>query len=131
VFLDPLRRKSKAAEFVKVATLDDLPPDGVPRPYTIVADRTDAWNVYPQEPVGGIYLRRTSGEATPQAFTATCPHLGCFVDYNAGQGHFHCPCHDSSFEVDGTRINPQHCPSPRDLDSLEVEVRGGNEVWVK
>jgi Rieske Fe-S protein len=131
VFLDPLRRKSKAAEFIKVATLDELPSDGTPRPFSVVADRVDAWTEYPNEPVGAVYLRRTSEGDTPQAMTATCPHLGCFVDFNAGQKKFHCPCHDSSFEPDGTRINPEKCPSPRDLDSLEVEVRDNNEVWVK
>jgi Rieske Fe-S protein len=131
VFLDPLRRKSKAAEFIKVATLEDVPPDGTPRPFSIVADRTDAWNFYPQEPVGAVYLRRTSQGEKPEAVTATCPHLGCFVDFNVAQGSYHCPCHDSSFEVDGKRLNPAKCPAPRDLDSLEVEVRDNNEVWVK
>jgi menaquinol-cytochrome c reductase iron-sulfur subunit len=131
VFFDPLRRKSRAGEFVKVATLDDVPSDGTPRPFSVVADRIDAWNYYPQEPIGAVYLRRTSDQEKPQAVTATCPHLGCFVDYNAGQGHYHCPCHDSSFEADGSRIRPESCPAPRDLDSLEVEVRGDNEVWVR
>jgi Rieske Fe-S protein len=97
-------------------------------------DRKDAWNVYPDEPIGGIYLRRTSASEPPQAFSATCPHLGCYVDYEANRGHFHCPCHDSSFEVDGKRILPEPpkvCPSARDMDSLELEVRNGSEIWVK
>ena len=35
---------------------------------------------------------------------------------------------------DGKRIDPEHCPSPRDLDPLAVELReqGGTvEVWIK
>jgi Rieske Fe-S protein len=131
VFLDPLKRKSKAGEFIKVATLDDVPTDGTPRPFSVMSDRTDAWNHYPNEPVGAVYLRRTSDGEKPQAVTATCPHLGCFVDFNVAKGNFHCPCHDSSFQSDGARINPESCPSPRDLDALEVEVRDNNEVWVK
>jgi menaquinol-cytochrome c reductase iron-sulfur subunit len=80
-----------------------------------------------------VYLRRTSETETPQAVTAVCPHLGCFVDFNTNKNIYQCPCHDSSFEADGQRINPKQCPAPRDLDALEVELRGEgqNEVWVK
>src|SRR5689334_20239911 len=65
VFLDPLRkRKSRGAGgkddegFLKVAQLDALPVGGAPRRFTVIDDRTDAWNFYPQEPVGAVYLTR-------------------------------------------------------------------------
>ena len=134
VFLDPLRRKSQAGNFVKVADVADLPADGVPRPFMVRMDRNDVWNFYPNEPVGAVYLRRASEGEKPQAVSATCPHLGCFVDYESSQSCFRCPCHDSSFEQDGKRIlppPPKVCPAARDLDELEVEVRNGGEVWVK
>jgi Rieske Fe-S protein len=134
VFLDPLRRKSRKGEFVPVAVLDDVPADGVPRAFQVRADQTDAWNFYPQEPLGAVYLRRTSEGAPPEAVTATCPHLGCFVDFQTSEGRYQCPCHDSAFEPDGKRINPEKCPAARDLDSLEVKVEAGQEgqvVWVK
>jgi menaquinol-cytochrome c reductase iron-sulfur subunit len=131
MFLDPLRRKSKAGEFLHVANLDEIPRDGVPRIFSVVADRTDAWNVYPQEPVGACYLRisETDDGQNLEALSAICPHLGCFVDYQAAKGCFKCPCHDSSFQPDGALIQPS--VAARGMDSLEVEVRNENEVWVK
>ena len=135
VFLDPLRRKPKKGEFLPVAKLDDIPADGIPRAFQVAADQTDAWNFYPNEPLGAVYLRRTSGGEKPEAVTATCPHLGCFVDFNTAAGTFQCPCHDSWFEPDGKRINPELCPAARDLDALAVEVReardGTQQVWVE
>ncbi len=129
VFLDPLRRKSQAGASVPVTSLESLPNDGVPRRFSIRADRSDAWNKYPQAPVGAVYLRRT-GEKTVEALNVVCPHAGCFVDYRAANRSFFCPCHNSSFHVDGT-IADLKSPSPRALDSLEVEIRHQTEVWVK
>jgi menaquinol-cytochrome c reductase iron-sulfur subunit len=130
VFVDPLRRKGKKGEFVPVAELDEVPADGVPRQFKVAADQSDAWNFYPNEPLGAVYLRRVADADKPEAVTATCPHLGCFVDFYPAAGTYKCPCHDSSFEADGKRINPETCPAARDLDSLEVEVRDGT-VWVE
>jgi menaquinol-cytochrome c reductase iron-sulfur subunit len=131
MFADPLWRKSKAADFLKVATLDQV--DDQPRAFSVMASRTDAWNVYPEEPVGACYLRIAEDEQGQklEALSAICPHLGCFVDFNGSKGIFQCPCHDSSFEANGARINPETCPAARDLDGLEVELRNDNEVWVK
>jgi Rieske Fe-S protein len=74
-------------------------------------------------------LRRAAASGPPQAFTAVCPHLGCFVDYKPAAQRFQCPCHNSAWTPDGERIDPKNCPSPRGLDPLQVELRG-NEVWV-
>jgi menaquinol-cytochrome c reductase iron-sulfur subunit len=130
VFIDPLSRKSQAGKFIKVADINEVPPDGMPRSFPVIMDRWDTWNFYPREPVGAVYLRRTTNDVAPEAVTATCPHLGCFVDFKPSQGVYQCPCHDSKFKADGQRINPDKCPAARDLDSLEVEVRE-QEVWVK
>jgi menaquinol-cytochrome c reductase iron-sulfur subunit len=128
VFLDPLRRKSAAREnFVKVATLDALPGDGVPRKFPVLASRTDAWNKYNNVPIGAVYLRRSDGNQV-QALNVVCPHAGCFVDFSAERGNFLCPCHNSAFSMDGT-LKPGS-PSPRNLDTLKVEIRNENEVWV-
>lgn len=129
VFLDPLRRASPAAEPIKVTTLEALPADGVPRKFSIFASRSDAWNRYPQAPIGAIYLRRTA-DKTVEALNVVCPHAGCFVDYVPSRNGFFCPCHNSSFGLDGS-IADVRSPSPRSLDMLEVEIRDGLEVWVK
>lgn len=129
VLLDPLRRKSMAGDAVLVASLASLPEDGVPRKFAVIADHTDAWNRMPQVPVGAVYLRR-AGETKVQAFNVVCPHAGCFVDYVAAKKGYHCPCHNSSFTLDG-RIGDPKSPSPRGLDELEVEIRNDSEIWVR
>ena len=76
-----------------------------------------------------MFLRRTK-DGTVTALNAACPHAGCSVAFGGDNSEFICPCHDSSFAVDGEIANAGS-PSPRGLDSLEVEVRNENEIWVK
>jgi menaquinol-cytochrome c reductase iron-sulfur subunit len=128
-FLDPLRRKSSVGEAVRVASLDALPADGVPRKFPVIADREDAWNKFANVPVGAVYLRRTP-EGQLAAFNVVCPHAGCFVDFKPESGNFLCPCHDSLFTVDGKVANPAS-PAARPLDSLEIELRNEKEIWVR
>lgn len=129
VFLDPLSRKSDGVSWVKIASLETLPRDGTPRRFAVVADKVDAWNRLPKAPIGAVYLRRTD-DATVQALNAVCPHAGCFVDYDFSGRRFHCPCHRSSFLLDGSLGDPKS-PSPRGMDPLGVELRNGSEIWVK
>ncbi|MDP6118437.1 MAG: Rieske (2Fe-2S) protein [Planctomycetota bacterium] len=127
VFFDPLRKRHrKGGDFIRVISLDTLPADGTPRRFTLVADRIDAWNKYTNVFIGAVFLRRTS-EAEIEAFNVSCPHLGCTIDHRGED--FFCPCHDSSFALDGSISGPKSS-SPRDMDALQVEVREG-VVWVK
>jgi Rieske Fe-S protein len=133
-FGDPLRRRASAAGdgYIRVASLDALPDDGVPRQFAVIADRTDAWNRFPDEPIGAIYLRRKKGEKQIEAFNAICPHAGCFVAFAQERNLFQCPCHNSAFQLNGDIIQPS--PSPRAMDKLACEVReaeGRKEIWVK
>ncbi|MCG8583768.1 MAG: Rieske 2Fe-2S domain-containing protein [Pirellulales bacterium] len=128
VLFDPLRRKAAKAESIRITTLDALPDDGVPRAFPVIDTRVDAWNLYPPEAIGSVYLKRDAGQAKPVAWTTVCPHLGCAVDFKADAREFQCPCHVSAFDLNGNTLTG---PSPRGLDSLEVEVRDENEVWVK
>jgi nitrite reductase/ring-hydroxylating ferredoxin subunit len=127
VFLDPMRRRGTGDKLFRVTTLDAFPDDGIPRQFPIIAEHVDAWN-RSLEPVGAVYLRRNKGEATPECLTATCPHAGCFVNYDLQANTFKCPCHNSTFGVDGQIIPPS--PSPRAMDMLECEVKD-QEILVK
>lgn len=139
-FVDPLKKRTKQmpgnseplpadmpAGFVKVTSVDSLPDDGTPRFARVIADRMDAWTYFPQQPIGSIFLRKLE-DGTIVAFNTTCPHAGCAVDYRPGEGNFFCPCHNSSFAIDGERSPTS--PSARDLDDLDVKVLDG-DVWVK
>jgi menaquinol-cytochrome c reductase iron-sulfur subunit len=129
VFTDPLRHKATAASLSRVASLDSIPDDGVPRKFTVEANQTDAWNRFPQTPIGAVYLRR-SGDKKVQALNVVCPHAGCFVDLDPSKKSYFCPCHRSTFSLDGHVVDPKS-PSPRGMDELEVEVRNDSEVWVR
>ncbi len=130
-FFDPLRRSSSRGQFLRVASLGALPEDGAPRRFPVIAVRRDAWNKYPPEPIGAVYLRRIDRPEQVEAFNVICPHLGCPVAFNDQREIFQCPCHTSSFSLDGAVMSG---PSPRGLDTMECEVRGEGhaaEVWVK
>ena len=129
VLLDPLRKRKGAEGLVRVANLDALPDDGVPRRFQVLSTKVDAWNKFAETPIGAVYLRRVK-EGQVQAFNAVCPHAGCMVDFAVDQGVYTCPCHKSSFNVSG-RIEDRSSPASRGLDSLVVEVRNNKEVWVK
>jgi menaquinol-cytochrome c reductase iron-sulfur subunit len=134
-FLDPLLRRKRggdesgARESRRIASLEALPADGTPVQVPVIADLTDAWNREPNQPIGAVYLRRQG--ASVACFNAICPHAGCFIGYAADRKIFQCPCHTSSFELDGQRILPS--PSPRNMDPLEVdpEKLKAGEVWVQ
>lgn len=127
--LDPLRKTRDEQDMVLVTRLAVLPPDGVPRKFTVTADRVDGWTTYQNTPVGAVYLRRTQDEEV-SCLNVVCPHAGCFVNVAPGATHFLCPCHRSRFALDGSIDDPAS-PSPRALDTLDVEVRNGDEVWVR
>jgi menaquinol-cytochrome c reductase iron-sulfur subunit len=129
-FLNPLRQKAQSSQFMQLAPLSALAEDGTPRKVAVVADRSDAWSTYSAESIGAVFLRRT-GE-TVQALQVICPHAGCSINFegSGANGKFFCPCHSASFDLDGKRMDATS-PSPRDMDTLEVEVRNKSEVWVK
>lgn len=128
VFLDPLRRKAESSGAIRITTLDSLPNDGIPRQFPVLANRTDAWNKFTHVPIGAVYLRRTNANQL-QALNVVCPHLGCPVDFETERNAFLCPCHKSTFTLEGKIDNPES-PSPRGLDDLKVELRNGKEIWV-
>ena len=55
-------------------------------------------------------------------FSPICPHLGCSVSWQKGQGEFVCPCHGGRFMPDGLQI---FGPPPRAMDRLSTRVEGG------
>ena len=126
--LDPLRRGQARGDMLLVARTSAIPEDGSPRKFTVTADRTDAWAKYEDSPVGAVYLRRSGDEV--HALNVVCPHAGCFVGIAQDRSRFSCPCHRSSFDLDGV-VNDPTSPSPRDMDALDVEVRNGDEVWIR
>ncbi len=142
---DPLRRRSRgsAAPFIRVTPLDALPP-GRPVRLPVVAERSDSFIRHPATRTGEVWILRedpggehdaaggnasTTGDAPGvRAWQATCPHLGCGINYAPERRQFACPCHTSAFALDGSRL---YGPSPRDMDPLEVRISEEHgQVWV-
>lgn len=133
-FLNPLRKSVKdklrpegsdAEGYYKVASMSSL-SETVPQMVKIIADKKDAWNVYPQETIGTVYLLKEGDKV--RVFNADCPHAGCKVDFKPEQKSYLCPCHNSAFALDGKR--DAKSPSARDLDALDYKIVDG-EVMVK
>ena len=128
-FFSPVRRRggqnhdtgaaAVGKPFIRVTSLGAVPDDGKPHRFPVIADRVDAWTIERNVPIGSVYLRR-SGEQVV-AYNTRCPHLGCAVDARV-DGTFACPCHNSSFNVDGTLVPGS--VSARGLDELEVDPKG-------
>jgi menaquinol-cytochrome c reductase iron-sulfur subunit len=131
-FLNPLRQKSPGGEFMRLASLDAIPEDGTPLKVPVIADRTDAWSRFPKESIGAVFLSRPGGKAKGDvtALQVICPHAGCSINFDVSGHKYFCPCHAASFDLAGVRTDATS-PSPRNMDSLEVEIRNKNEVWVK
>jgi menaquinol-cytochrome c reductase iron-sulfur subunit len=123
VFLAPAKKKTVtgATDSTADVDLDDLAVNE-PRRLDIVGSGLDAWDRTDPHPIGAAWLVRR-GDGRVQAYSATCPHLGCSLGYDARRRLFTCPCHDSAFSLaDGARLVG---PAPRGMDPLPVRVAGG------
>jgi len=70
---------------------------------------------------GQFYLvRRDDGGFL--AVSLKCSHLGCSIAWNESENKFICPCHSSSFDINGEVLNP---PAPRALDIYEISIDNG------
>lgn len=70
---------------------------------------------------GRFYISRLS-DGGFLAMSLKCPHLGCSVGWNESENKFVCPCHSSSFEING---NVSSAPAPRALDLLPLKIENG------
>ena len=130
--VSPLRKKHAAGgedAFETLTSLSQLAV-GVPRSFAIIRDRIDAWVKYPSEPAGSVWLIRQPPGAKEEvvAFTAECTHLGCAINLSADGKSFLCPCHTSSFDLQG---RPQNHVPPRPMDRLDVELSGDPDPKVR
>lgn len=54
-----------------------------------------------------------------RAFTATCTHLACIVEYRKSQQAIWCNCHNGHFDLQGRVVAG---PPPRPLTALDVHL---------
>lgn len=71
-----------------------------------------------------IVVRTASGDV--RAFSATCTHLDCTVQFNKDMGVIWCACHNGKFDLNGRNIEG---PPPRPLDEFTVTIKN-DEVLI-
>jgi len=71
-----------------------------------------------------ILLRNAAGEF--RAFSATCTHLDCTVQYRKDMGLIWCACHNGRYDLNGRNVAG---PPPRPLDEYRVVIQG-EDVFV-
>lgn len=70
-----------------------------------------------------IVVHLATGEF--RAFSASCTHLGCTVQYRADREQIWCACHNGAFDLTGKNVSG---PPPRPLDAFDVAVHGDDVV---
>lgn len=103
-YLNPPKQGEVEVSSVKAGKVKDIEKDSG----TIVR--------FGNKPV--ILVRTSTGEF--RAFSATCTHLDCTVQYRKDLGVIWCACHNGKYDLAGRNIAG---PPPRPLDEFKVIVQ--------
>jgi len=114
-YLRPIYTQSEG-KWSNVAPVSQLKGDK-PIMRSIIAEHEAAWAATSEEHF--VYV--LPGERH-QALSSVCPHEGCNVSWRDDTNGFFCPCHDSYFASDGSRVSG---PSRRGLDPLPTREQDG------
>jgi Rieske Fe-S protein len=112
----PLLRRTTELKNSSLGDVNEFSSLPEPVMRTIQIEQVDGWRTIVSEKV--IYVTK-DGAGELRVLSSICPHLGCTVPWNKQKNQFVCPCHDSIFAADGTRISG---PSLRGMDALETSV---------
>jgi menaquinol-cytochrome c reductase iron-sulfur subunit len=104
-------------EWIEVADLERLQV-GEPAEIVYNRERIDGWRKIDEKTT--TWLVRT-GEDSVAAFNPACTHLGCAYHWDTTAKQFECPCHGSSFSIDG-KVTAG--PAPRPLDRYAARIEG-------
>jgi glycine/D-amino acid oxidase-like deaminating enzyme/nitrite reductase/ring-hydroxylating ferredoxin subunit len=113
----------QATRIKPLAQIRHFVSENVDFPATLARDRLARGQVHGPEEIrpGEGRLLRADGktlavhrDASGRLHTrsATCPHLGCHVNWNNAEQTWDCPCHGSRFDVEGRVLNG---PATQDL----------------
>ncbi len=72
----------------------------------------------------GILIRTETGDL--KAFSASCTHLDCIVQYQPDAKNIFCACHSGVYDLTGKNVSG---PPPRPLEEFTVNVKG-DEITV-
>jgi menaquinol-cytochrome c reductase iron-sulfur subunit len=110
-------RPRKGPEWVKAIDLTELQP-GAPEEIVFRRNRADGWKITSEKATAWV-VKMSDKEII--AFGPQCPHLGCAYHWDQKNKEFLCPCHASTFSIDGKVLAG---PAPRPLDRYEAKIEG-------
>ena len=73
-----------------------------------------------------IVVRTSTGEL--RAFSGTCTHLSCTVQYRPDLERIWCACHNGHYDLTGRNVEG---PPPRPLDRYDVVLKGDDVLVVR
>lgn len=114
----PAKSRVKGSEWVDVADIGKLPV-GEPAEVLFRRRRVDGWKVVDEKTSAWI-IKQSDSEC--YALAPGCTHLGCAYSWQKDKKEFLCPCHTSTFSVDG-KVTAG--PAPRPLDRYTSRVVNG------
>jgi Rieske Fe-S protein len=82
------------------------------------------WKIFKFGSDPAILVRTDDGEF--RAFTATCTHLDCTVQYRSDLHRIWCACHNGAYDLNGVNVAG---PPPRPLTRYTVNV-AGDDIFV-
>jgi cytochrome b6-f complex iron-sulfur subunit len=74
----------------------------------------------------GLVIRTQTGEY--KAFSASCTHLDCIVQYQPEAKNILCACHNGIYDLSGKNVSG---PPPRPLEEFVVNVKGDEVIVTK
>ncbi len=107
----------KQGEWVEAADLGKL-HEKTPEEVVFQRIRTDGWKVTSEKATAWV-VKAADNQAV--AFAPQCTHLGCAYHWDDANKNFLCPCHTSTFDIEGKVLSG---PAPRALDRYAVKLEG-------
>ena len=74
-----------------------------------------------------VILIRTANDEV-RAFSATCTHLDCTVQFRKDFAMIWCACHNGKYDLNGRNVSG---PPPRPLDEFRVVIQGDESLISK
>jgi len=118
IYLLVPQRARKPDQWVEVGDVEQWPLR-TPEEVVLRRSRVDAWKVTSERATAWV-VRLSEKDVI--AYAPQCTHLGCAYHWDARSGRFICPCHDSTFSIEGQVLGG---PAPRPLDRYQAKVSGG------
>lgn len=115
LLLPPHTRRRE--EWIDAGDITQL-PTRVPEEVVFRRNRKDGWRIISEKAAAWV-VKFSDQEVV--AFAPQCTHLGCAYHWDEQKQNFLCPCHSSTFGLDGKVLAG---PAPRPLDRHQVRIDG-------